>query len=129
MPDPQPLLRRDGAVVLFCGSRGWTDREAIRRDIEALPDNAVVVEGGARGADRIAREEALRRGLHVATVDALWDLYGKSAGYKRNAAMVRMVSSVYAYTLDSRGTAHTIAMAQRMEIPVFVRRPEARDAA
>jgi hypothetical protein len=114
-------VKRNGGVVLFCGSRNWTDRDQIRLDIEWLPDDAVVVEGGARGAGRIAREEALRRGLHVATVPALWDRYGKSAGYRRNAAMLKLVSGVYAYTLGTPGTGHTIALAQREGIPVFVR--------
>lgn len=108
-------------VALFCGSRDWRDRERIREDVWGLPTNAVVVEGGARGADRIAREEALRRGLHVATVPALWDRYGKSAGYRRNAAMLKFVTEVYAYTLGTSGTNHTIALAQRAGVPVFVR--------
>ena len=73
-------------VALFCGSREWTDRDRIRRDLESLPEGSVVIEGGARGADRIAREEAQRLGLHVAIVPALWDHYGRSAGYRRNEA-------------------------------------------
>jgi hypothetical protein len=111
-------------VALFCGSRDWTLRRPIQLDIEWLPDTAVVLEGGARGADRIAREEAFHRGLHVATVEALWDRYGKSAGYRRNAAMVRMATIVYAYTLGTPGTNHTIALAQQAGIPVHVRTPE-----
>jgi hypothetical protein len=108
-------------VALFCGSRGWTDRAAIRGDLELLEADTIVVEGGAAGADRIAREEATRLGLHVATVPALWDWHGRSAGYRRNAAMVRLATEVYAYTLGTPGTAHTIALAQREHLPCYVR--------
>ncbi len=37
--------------VLICGSRSWTDAEAIRREVEALPPDAVVIHGAAPGAD------------------------------------------------------------------------------
>ncbi len=101
-------------VALFCGSREWTDRDRIRRDLESLPEGSVVIEGGARGADRIAREEAEALGLHVATVWALWDHYGKSAGFRRNEAMARLCPDhVYAYPLgESRGTRHMIEIAE-----------------
>lgn len=106
-------------VVLFCGSREWTDRDRIRRDLESLPERAVVIEGGARGADRIAREEAHGLGLHVATVPALWDHYGRSAGFRRNEAMARLEPDfVYAYPLGGPGTAQMIELAEANCIPV-----------
>jgi hypothetical protein len=100
-------------VALFCGSRKWTDRERIRRDLESLPELSVVIEGGAPGADRIARQEAQKLGIHVATVNALWDYYDKSAGYRRNEAMARLQPDyAYAYPLDGPGTAHMIRIAE-----------------
>lgn len=106
-------------VALFCGSRDWSDRERIRRDLESLPEGSVVIEGGARGADRIAAEEAAALGLHVATVRALWDFYGRSAGYRRNEAMARLEPEVvYAYPLGGPGTARMIEIAEAACIPV-----------
>jgi hypothetical protein len=106
-------------VALFCGSRDWTDRERIRRDLESLPEGSVVIEGGARGADRIAREEARELGLHVATVNALWDFYGRAAGYRRNEAMARLQPDyLYAYPLGGPGTANMIQIAEAECIPV-----------
>jgi hypothetical protein len=96
-------------VVLFTGSRDWVDPAPIRSDLESLPPGSVVIEGGARGADRIARQEAEALGLHVATVRALWDHYGKSAGYRRNEAMARLEPEfAYAYPLGGPGTAHMV---------------------
>ncbi len=107
-------------VVLFCGSREWTDRARIRADLERLPEGSVVIEGGAPGADRIAREEAEALGLHVATVRARWDFFGRSAGYRRNEAMARLQPEfVYAYPLgESRGTRQMIQIAERECIQV-----------
>jgi hypothetical protein len=106
-------------LAIFCGSREWTDRERVRRDLESLPEGSVVIEGGARGADRIAREEARQLGLHVATVPALWDFYGRSAGHRRNEAMARLQPDfVYAYSLGGPGTASMIAIAEAECIPV-----------
>jgi hypothetical protein len=100
-------------VAVFCGSREWSDRDPIRRDLESLPPDSVVIEGGARGADRIAREEAQALGIHVATVPALWDFYGKGAGYRRNEAMARMRPDfVYAYNLGTGGTEQMIRVAE-----------------
>jgi hypothetical protein len=107
-------------VVLFSGSREWRDRDRVRRDLEGLPAGSLVIEGGAGGLDRIVREEAPRLGLHVATVDALWKLLGKPAGYKRNEAMAMLQPDfLYAYPLgESRGTRHMIEIAEREAIQV-----------
>jgi hypothetical protein len=106
-------------VVLFCGSREWTDRDRIRRDLESLPEGSVVIEGGAPGADRIARQEAQKLGIHVATVNALWDYYDKPAGYRRNEAMARLEPDYcYAYPLGGPGTAQMIQLAEDNCIPV-----------
>jgi hypothetical protein len=100
-------------VAIFCGSRKWTDRERIRCDLKSLPPGSIVIEGGAPGADRIAREEAQALGIHVATVRALWDFYEKSAGYRRNEAMARLQPDYcYAYPLDGPGTKHMIDIAE-----------------
>jgi hypothetical protein len=107
-------------IVLFCGSREWSDRAVIRRDLESLPPGSVVVEGGARGADQIAREEARALGIHVATVPALWDQHGRSAGYRRNEAIARLrPDRAFAYPLgESRGTRNMISICEASGIEV-----------
>ncbi len=109
-------------VALFCGSRSYYDYERIRDDLAALPEDAVVIEGGAEGADRTARNYALARGLHVATMPALWNEYGRSAGPRRNKMMLALQPTiVYAYPSgDSRGTRGMIRLAKDAGIPVVV---------
>jgi len=111
-------------AVLVCGSRNWTDVDAIARDLETLHPDSVVVEGGQRGADRIARQEAYKLGLHVATVPALWDHYYRAAGYRRNTAMMLLGPDiVFAYPLGGPGTAMMIKIAEAAGIPVRIHRP------
>ncbi len=107
-------------VVLFSGSRKWTDRERVRRDLEGLPDRSIVIEGGAEGLDEIVRQEAPSLGLHVATVPALWDHFDRPAGYRRNEAMAFLQPDfLFAYPLpDSVGTRHMIEIAERESIQV-----------
>ena len=53
--------------VLICGDRNWPDRDAIRSWLSKLQDwgYTTVIEGEARGADTIAREEAEKAGFCV----------------------------------------------------------------
>lgn len=109
-------------VALFCGSRDWADMAAIRADIAELPADAIVIEGGARGADRLARSAARERGLHVATVEAQWNRLGKSAGFWRNEAMLALGPTVvYAYPLGGPGTASMVRLATAAGVPVVSR--------
>jgi hypothetical protein len=109
-------------IALFCGSRHWTDREEIADTIAMLPDATIVVEGGAPGADKIAREEAIKRGLHTATVRAHWGRLGAAAGPARNAAMLLLKPDVvFAFPFDdSRGTWGMVQLARDAGIEVRV---------
>jgi hypothetical protein len=104
----------DRPILLFCGSRTWEDRSMIRRDIALLPEDAILVHGGAKGADTIAGQIARQRGLHVAVIDALWHTHGKQAGRERNEAMLALKpTQVYAYLHgQSPGTRMMIRLAE-----------------
>lgn len=90
-------------VVLIFGSRPTRDYpeldawmrsktlKLVRRLTKRYgPLGWVLVAGGARGVDLWAEGEARLLGVHVARVDALWDDYGRSAGRKRNAALLAL---------------------------------------
>lgn len=110
--------------VLVCGSRDWHNLSAIERRIAQLPDDTLVIEGGAWGADRMARFAAQQRGLFVAEVrcdDPHWKRYGKRAGHMRNAAMLDLQPDiVIAFSNGSPGTNGTMTDARRRGIPVEV---------
>ena len=111
--------------VLVCGSRDWADISAIKNAIYGLPTGAIVIHGGAIGADKNAGHFATRRGLFVAEVPVKgqhWELYGHGAGPARNCAMLDLRPDlVLAFQRNcSRGTQHTIDEAHRRGIPVEV---------
>jgi hypothetical protein len=79
--------------VLITGSRTWTNASKISMQLALItagipPALVVVMHGNAAGADRLADYEARRQGMGVERFPADWKLYGKRAGFVRNAQMV-----------------------------------------
>ena len=110
-----------GTTVLVCGSRDWNDRTKIRVMMERLKYEGykTIIEGEARGADTMAREEALKLGMHVIAMPAKWKLYGKSAGMRRNQEMLnKKPDLVLAFDMGTPGTAHMIAIAKMAGVQV-----------
>jgi hypothetical protein len=93
--------------------------KAIARSAKGHPD-AVVVHGGARGADQLAGFAARRMGLAEETHRARWDLAPRAAGVLRNLAMVKLGADVcLAFIKDrSSGATQCADAAERAGIPV-----------
>jgi hypothetical protein len=111
--------------VLVCGSRDWSDRDAIASALTGLPGEHYeieVIHGGARGADRIAAEEAEALGFSTRAFPADWQTHGRRAGILRNLQMLdERPNIVLAFQRGgSRGTQHTIDEARRRGISVEV---------
>lgn len=113
-------------VVAIVGSRSWQDKNAVYRYVDSLPEETVVISGGAPGVDTlaaIATKQRIRLGadLRFDVIPAMWDVYGKSAGMKRNGAIVALADRIVAFwDGQSRGTADTIAKARRAGKPVEI---------
>lgn len=122
--------------VLVSGSRDWpsTDLEVTARGwllnrINELPDDTVVIHGGATGVDRIAGELATRRGLFVASVSVgpqHYKRHGRKAPILRNRAMLDLLQAgdvvIAAQYAGSRGTQYTVDEARRRGFEVAFRR-------
>ena len=113
--------------VLVTGSRDWTRDETVRAAIaevhyfDAKGEPVILVSGHCpTGADIMAEGWARRFGWTVEEHPAHWRVYGKSAGFKRNAEMVRLGADVcLAFQRNgSRGTQHTIDLCNAAGIPV-----------
>lgn len=74
--------------VLICGSRFFTDIDAVRALVETFPSDTVVIHGAAPGADSYAGACARRAGLEVEAYPAQWSQYGNAAGPIRNTQML-----------------------------------------
>jgi hypothetical protein len=108
--------------VIVCGSRDWSDRQRIADRICDLPWDATVVHGDARGADRIAAQEAEKAGLLIQAFPAQWDVHGKRAGFMRNEAMALSGAELCIAFWDgrSRGTLDMMERAAAHSIPIEV---------
>ncbi|AFI55376.1 hypothetical protein TSMG0093 [Halocynthia phage JM-2012] len=123
------LLKEDEVRLLICGSRDLTDPAPIYNILVPLlaslsievGSRLIIVEGGARGADKVAKDLALRLGLRCETYVADWDNLGRSAGYVRNADMVKVSSATLAYwDRISKGTKHSINLSIKKRIPLMI---------
>lgn len=110
-------------IVMVTGSRNWDLVHPIEKHLYWFTRGAsevTLLEGGAEGADRIARNYALSRGWEVITFLPKYELYGKSATHVRNQAMVdKLPDLVLAYPRSrSSGTYSTIEKAIRARLLV-----------
>lgn len=132
--------------ILVTGSRDWPDRLAVYRALDSLCDERglnyppdeygntmpdaqriVVVHGDCpTGADRDADQWCLSNHFTAETYPANWVLYGKRAGFVRNAEMVALGADIcLAFIKDgSKGATMTADLAERAGIAVRRYRPE-----
>lgn len=84
-----PRLKR----IAVIGSRNFDDYARLESMLEPhLP--AVLVSGGARGADALAERLAGERGLTIDVIRADWQRYGRGAGPIRNKKIVESADLV-----------------------------------
>lgn len=110
--------------VLVCGSRYWNNWLMLKERLDRLPETAYIIEGGAKGADLMAREYAIGRGLAYREIRADWAIHGKAAGPIRNRLMLdlnpELVIAFHENISESKGTLDTVTEAKRRGIPVEV---------
>lgn len=109
--------------LLVCGGRKYADWVKQSRIMDGYLEQIgykklIVIEGGATGADRQARQWATKNGVHTATVNGLWDLNGNSAGPIRNRAMLLLEPHEVLAFPGQTGTAHMVSIAKAAGIKV-----------
>jgi predicted Rossmann-fold nucleotide-binding protein len=104
--------------VLVCGGRTYSNVHRVHSVIQALPHDAVIITGGANGADTLAEHSALSLGMVAEVYYPNWDKYGKAAGPIRNQEMLDSgIDKVIAFP-GGYGTADMIRRARKADIPV-----------
>lgn len=114
--------------VLVCGGRDYDDEAKIYHVLDAylarIGPDMLVINGGATGADTIAREWAVDRQVDHLTLYAKWQLFGKSAGPIRNRRMARrkprLVLAFHPNIDESKGTRDMIGVAEKLKIKTKV---------
>jgi hypothetical protein len=105
--------------VLVCGGRDYNHAYRVHHALQQLPSDAVIVAGGARGADTLAENSALALGMQVEVHYANWELFGKSAGVRRNQEMLDSgIDYVIAFE-GGRGTEDMRKRAHKAGITVY----------
>jgi len=108
--------------VLVCGGRGYTNVAAVDATLTAIHDRAgiaLLIEGGARGCDSIARSWARGMEIPLQTVAANWKTHGKAAGPIRNAKMLTLEPTLVVAFPGGKGTADMVRRARAANIEVI----------
>lgn len=108
---------------IIAGGRDFNNYSVFREIVSKFlkPTEDMIVSGAARGADTLAIMYANQYGITLQKFPAQWDLYGKSAGFIRNAEMANYGDALIAFwDGKSKGTAHMIQSMSRLDKPVYV---------
>ena len=99
--------------VAIVGSRRYGKLRQVREYVANLPDDTIVVSGGARGVDETAEGAARERGLTVHSFPADWWRHGRGAGFIRNREIVFACDELVAFwDGQSRGTLNSVGLAR-----------------
>ncbi len=80
-----------------------------------------IVSGGAKGADNLGKRYAEYWGMKYIEFLPNWDLYGKSAGFKRNIEIITKADHIWAFWDGlSNGTRHSLNIAKQLKKISFV---------
>lgn len=101
--------------LAIVGSRTAGDEHMplLAAEVAKLGRPELIVSGGARGADTLARRYAEEHGIELLEFLPDWDRLGKSAGFARNVRIAEAADVVLAlWDGASRGTQHTLRCAR-----------------
>jgi hypothetical protein len=111
--------------VLVCGGRNYDERDLVWRTLDQYQENygpLTIIQGGAPGADRWAREWAQRQTpaqeVTLVSVPADWEKWGTAAGPKRNQMMLDQKPDIVLAFPGGRGTADMIARTEQAGVEV-----------
>ena len=111
-----------GIVVAVTGGRTNRDRPGIYRKLDQLHAQhrfSLLIEGGARGADRLCREWAIERCVPHITIPANWNTLGQKAGSIRNGQMLSLGPNAVVAFRGRDGTTDMVRQARERGIPVW----------
>lgn len=114
--EPHEHTRKKDIRVLVCGGRDYTDYKTVRETLERIHREhtiAVLVHGGARGADGLAAHWAsLYPRIVIECHRADWGGRGKKAGPERNKRMLETNPDMVVAFPGGNGTAHMVSISR-----------------
>lgn len=118
--------------VLICGDRNYNQKAPIKTYLDGLyaqfGKDLVIIEGGAKGADKIAAEWCGDKDVEHLQFPADWDAHGKSAGSIRNKQMLKegkpdlviAFKDRFDWFFGTGGTENMIEIATKAGVPAYV---------
>jgi hypothetical protein len=110
--------------VIVAGSRGFNDYHKLKKKLDSILKNQkdiTIISGTASGADRLGERYAGENHHKLEEYPAMWDIFGKSAGYKRNEEMANVADAcVVFWDGKSRGTKHMIDIAKKNQLKLRI---------
>lgn len=113
--------------VIVAGSRNFANYELMKEKLSKIlfakysPQQIEIVSGTARGADELGERFAEEFGCSVQRFSANWNLYGKSAGYRRNANMAKYADALVLFWDGvSKGSGHMLDLAKKHRLQIRV---------
>lgn len=125
--------------IIIAGSRNFDNykeledesnkiiEKELNNDIHNYIKSIRIISGTARGADQLGERFAKKYNYRLSCFQAEWGLYGKSAGYRRNAEMGKFAVSnnnigilIAFWDSKSKGTKYMIDLANRYGLKVYV---------
>lgn len=101
--------------LLICGGRNFNDKNLLVFTLNKyiIKEINLVATGGATGADTLGIEWALSQEINCRIYPAKWNLYGRSAGPKRNYEMFHDFKPDYLVAFPGgKGTHNMISIAK-----------------
>lgn len=109
--------------LLVCGGRDFDNRYGLFKVLDGIASRnnvKLIIEGGASGADRLAREWAGENLVECVTVPADWNKQGKAAGPLRNQRMLDDHKPTHMIAFPGgRGTADMVRRAKQSGVIVY----------
>lgn len=114
--------------IIIAGGRNFNNYDLLKEKLLkyiGFNTDVTVISGGAMGADTLGEKFAKEYKLYCMTIPALWNVYGKSAGYKRNVQMAKYASQeegiLFAFWNGvSKGTSHMIDIAKQYGLEIQI---------
>ena len=103
------------------GSRDFDDYKKLEKELNKIEGITVIVSGGAKGADTLAREFAEKNDIKLTEFKPDYEQYGRGAPIRRNKKIVEYSDQIIAFwDGESRGTKNTIDIAEKQDKPVTI---------
>jgi len=110
--------------VIIAGSRNFNDYGILKRKLNAILKNQkelTIISGTANGADKLGERYANDNHLKLEQYPAMWDLFGKKAGYMRNEEMVKVAdAAIVFWDGKSKGSKHMIDISKKYNLKLRI---------